>query len=174
MSFRLVKRCKVQGEKSSAHGMLEGVLEAGGEELRGAVGGDDHVVFAADAEFAGDVNAGLVGKSHAGFEDGLAGADEIGMLVAIEADAVADAVGEEFVVGAKSGAGDDGAGGIVDGAGKFSGAGGIQRDILSFADRVVGTENLFSGLAENAGAGDVGIIAFDGASTVNQDHIAFL
>ena len=55
-------------------GFFEGDLEAGSEELRGAVGGDDHEVFAADAEFAGDVDAGFVGEGHARFEDGFAAA----------------------------------------------------------------------------------------------------
>lgn len=76
--------------------------------------GDDHVIFAAQAEFARNVDTGLVREGHAGFEEGLAAADEIGMFVAIEAEAVAHAVGEEFVVRAESGGSDDGAGGIVD------------------------------------------------------------
>ena len=71
------------------------------------VGGDNHVVFAAQPKFAGDVDAGLVGKRHAGFENGFAAAHEVGMLVAVEADAVAEPMREEFVIGAIAGAGDD-------------------------------------------------------------------
>ena len=166
--------CRAKATALRTHGVLEGVLEPGSEELGGAVGGNNHVVFAAKAEFTGDVDAGLVGKSHAGFEDGFAGADEIGMLVAVKADAVPNTVGEEFVVGAEASLGDDGAGGIVNGAGKFARAGRIESDILRFSDCVVGAKDFLSGLAKDAGAGDVGIVALDGAPAVNQDHIAFL
>jgi len=92
-------------------------LKSGSEELRGAVGGDDHVIFAADAECADDVDAGLVRKSHAGRENGFAAAHEIGMLVAIEADAVAEAVGEIFVPGSEASGRDDITRRIVNGAG---------------------------------------------------------
>ena len=71
------------------------------------VGGDNHVVFAAQPKFPGDVDAGLVGKRHAGFEHGFAAAHEVRMLVAVEADAVAEPMREEFVIGAIAGAGDD-------------------------------------------------------------------
>ncbi len=106
--------------------LFEGDLEAGGEELGGAVAGDDHVIFAAQAEFAGDVDAGLVGEGHAGLEDGCAAADEVRMLVAIEAEAVAYAMGEEFVVWAKARGSDDSAGGIVDGTGEFASTSGAR------------------------------------------------
>src|SRR2546422_10478200 len=96
----------------SGEGLFKGRGEAGCEELRGAVGGDDHVVFAADAVVAGNINAGLVREGHARLEDGLAAADKIRMLVAVEADAVAEAVGEEFVIGAEACAGDGRARGI--------------------------------------------------------------
>ena len=56
--------------------------------------------------------------------------------MAVEADAVAQAVGEEFVVGAETGGGDDCAGGIIDGAGEFAGARGGERGVLRFADGV--------------------------------------
>src|SRR5712692_3845187 len=87
----------------------EGVFERGalrGEHLA-AVGGDDPVVLEADAELAGDVDAGLVGEGHAGGEWGGVAADEIGPLVAVHADAVAYAMGEVLVVGAKACVGDD-------------------------------------------------------------------
>ncbi len=66
----------------------------------GTVGGDDPVVFEADAEFASDVDAGLVGEGHAGGERRGVAADEVGPFVAVHAaDAVTEAVGEVFVVG---------------------------------------------------------------------------
>jgi hypothetical protein len=55
-------------------GFFERDGEALGEELRGAIGHDDHVVFAADAELAGDVDSWLVRKRHARLQHGLAAA----------------------------------------------------------------------------------------------------
>ena len=132
------------------------------------------VVFAAQAEFAGDVDAGLVGEGHAGFEDGSAAADEIGMLVAVEAEAVAKAMGEEFVAGAVAGGSDDGTGGIVHGAGKLAGASGVESGVLGLADDFEGALNFLAGFAEDAGAGDIGFVAFHGAAAVNQNDVAFL
>ena len=109
-------------------------MEAGSQELGRAFGGDGHYVFAADAEFVRDVDAGLVGEGHAGFEDGFALVDEIRMFVDVEADAMAEAVREEFVPGAVAGGSDDGASGVIHGAGKFSCAGGIEGRVLGFAD----------------------------------------
>ena len=111
--------------KKLAQWFFEGDLERGRQELGRAVGGDGHDVFAADTEFVRDVDAGFVGEGHAGFENGFAAVDEIRMLVDVEADAVAEAMGEEFVVRAVAGAGDDRASGIVHGAGKAAGAGGV-------------------------------------------------
>jgi hypothetical protein len=77
-------------------GFAEGVFEAGalwGEHLA-SVFSDVPVVFEADAEFASDVDAGFVGEAHAGDEWSVVAADEIGPLVAVHADAVAETVGE--------------------------------------------------------------------------------
>ena len=135
-----------------AQWFFEGRLEARSEELGGASGGDGHHVFAADAEFSGNVDAGFIGEGHAGFEDGFAGVNEIRMFVDVEADAVAEAVREEFVAGAVARGSDDAAGGIVHGTGKSSGAGGVERGILGFANGFEGSLNFFAGLAEDAGA----------------------
>ena len=142
--------------------------------MGGAVGSDDHVVFAAQAEFAGDVDAGLVGKGHAGFEDGGAAANEIGMLVAVEADTVAEAMGKEFIAGAIAGGGNDGAGGIVHGAGKLARAGGVESGVLGLADDFKSALNFLAGFADDAGAGDIGFVTFHGAAAVNQNDVAFL
>jgi hypothetical protein len=157
-----------------AEGFFQGGLEALRQKGGGASGGDDHVVFAADAEFIGDVDAWLVGEGHAGFEDGFAAADEIGMLVDVEAHAVADAVGEEFVAGAKTCRGDLCAGGVIDGTREFSSARGVQGGVLRFADRFKGALHFFGGLAENAGAGNVGLIAFDEAAVIDQYDVTLL
>src|SRR3974390_351914 len=96
------------------------------------------------------------------------------MLMAVEADAVADAVGEEVVVRAETGSGDHGTGGIVNRTGKFSGAGRVERDVLRFADSRIGSEHFFGGLAENSRAGDVRLVALDRAAAIDQDNITFL
>src|SRR5258708_8221815 len=90
---------------SAGSGGGEGVFEAGalrGEHLA-AVFGDVPVVFEADAELAGDVDAGFVGEAHAWGEWGGVAADEVGPLVAVHADAVAEAAGGGFEVGAVPG-----------------------------------------------------------------------
>src|ERR1700675_654266 len=53
---------------SSTQGLFQRHLKTRAQQLCWAFGGNDHVVFAAHAEFAGDVDAGLVGKSHSGFD----------------------------------------------------------------------------------------------------------
>src|ERR1700724_4366968 len=73
---------------SSTQGLFQRHLKTRAQQLCWAFGGNDHVVFAAHAEFAGDVDAGLVGKSHAGFEHCGAASHQIGMLVAVQTDAV--------------------------------------------------------------------------------------
>src|SRR5438046_3116914 len=98
-------------------GGSEGVFEARalwGEHFA-AVFDDVPIVFEADAELAGDVDAGFVGETHAGGERGGVAADQVGPFVAVHADAVTYAVGEVFVVGAVAGRGDEIAGGGVDG-----------------------------------------------------------
>ena len=95
----------------------EGVFEA--RALRGehlaAVFCEVPVVFEADTELSGNVDAGLVREAHSGGERGGIAADKIRPFVAVHADTVSDAVGEVFVVGAVAGGGDDIAGGFVDG-----------------------------------------------------------
>jgi hypothetical protein len=77
-------------------------------------GGGDHVDLAADAEFAGEVDAGFDGEAGVGEEDaGVVGFEvvEVGAgAVDVGADVVAGAVGEPTGV---SGVADDGAGGVV-------------------------------------------------------------
>src|SRR5271170_6713717 len=116
----------------------EGVFEAGalrGEHLA-AVFGDVPIVFEADAELAGDVDAGFVGETHARGERGGVAADEVGPLVAVHADAVADAVSEVFVVGAVAGGGDDVARGGVDSLALDAGTSGGEGGGLGLMDDV--------------------------------------
>ena len=106
-----------------------------GEHLA-AVFGDVPVVFETDAELAGDVDAGFVGEAHAWSQRSGVAANEIGPLVAVHADAVADAVGEVFIVGAVAGGGDDIACGCVDGLALHAGAGGGECGRLRLVDDV--------------------------------------
>jgi len=142
--------------------------------LGGAVGDNDHHVFAADAELTGDVDAGLVREGHTGFEDGGAATDEIRILVAIETDAMAEAVGEEFVVRPEAGGSDDAASDIIDGAGKLSSTSDAASGILSLANCLIGALNFFRGFSQNAGASDVGFVTLDKTPAVDQNNIAFL
>jgi len=162
------------GAPALGEGLFKGGREAWRQELSRAIGADDHVVFATQAEFAGDIDAGLIRKRHAGFENGFAATHKIGMLMAVESDAVAEAVGEEFVVWAVAAIDDDGACGIIDGAGEAPGARGIQRGVLRFTRKLEGARDFFAGLAVHAGARDVGGIPIHSASSINQNDITFL
>src|SRR5882672_6309398 len=96
------------------------------------------------------------------------------MLVPIEADAVAEAVCEKFVVRAVTAIDDDLACSIVDRAGKTAGTGCSQRRILRFAHQLKSPRDFFARLAVDAGSRDVGSVAFHSASTIDQDDVAFL
>src|ERR1700690_3616075 len=78
--YWLRRRLARRAFAGSTKRLFEGDLKARGKELSGAIGGDDHVVFAAEAEFAGDVDAGLVGKGHARGENGFMRPDKIRMF----------------------------------------------------------------------------------------------
>ncbi len=93
---------------------------------------DVPVVFETDAELAREIDAGFVGEAHAGCEGRGVAANEIGPLVAVHADAVTDAVGEVFVVGAVACGGDDRARGSVDGLTLDAGAGCCESFGLGF------------------------------------------
>ena len=142
-----------------------------------AVFGDVPVVFEADAELAGDVDAGFVGETHSECERRGVATDEVGPFVAVHADAVADAVGEVFVVGTEAGGGDDVASGCVDGLARYARVSrgksrglGLVNDVEDFACLV---EFGCGCVAEDEGAGDVGLIAFYCATVVDKDDLAF-
>lgn len=158
-----------------ASGFGEGIFERGA--LRGehvaSIGGDDPVVFEADAELADDVDSGLVGEGHVGFERKGVASDEIGPLVAVHADAVAEPMAEVLVAGAVARVGDDLAGGCVDGLAGGSGFACGEGGGLGLVDDVEDLLLLVGGFAEDEGAGDVGLVAFDGTAVVEQDDLAF-
>src|SRR5439155_7585554 len=76
-----------------------------GEQL-GAFVGDQHVVFQAHAEFSANVNAGLVAEGHVRRKRQSVAAYQVGPLVTVRPQAVANARSEVVVVGAVSGVGD--------------------------------------------------------------------
>ena len=147
----------------------------GGEEF-GAVFGDVHVVFEADAErfgVVGEIDAGLVGEGHVGGEGLGVAADEVVPLVHVHADAVADAVGEVFVVGAEAGGGDDVACGGVYGLHLRAGTGGGEGCGLGLVDDVEYALLAVGGLAVDEASGHVGLIALDEAAVVDEDDLTF-
>src|SRR5256885_8297714 len=125
--------CSSRGDMSasrqSAERLFERYSEAWREQLRGSVGGDDHIVFAAQAEFSGNVNSRLVRKRHACFQYGFAAAHKIRMLVPVEPDAVSQAVREKFVVRPVARAGDDRARCIIDRSRQLTRARGVQSSV---------------------------------------------
>ena len=128
-----------------------------------AAGTGDHVDLAADAEVAGEVDAGLDGEAGVGEQEALVVGLEVIEVgaVAVEGDfdIVAGAVGEEV---AEAGVADDGAGGVVglpagDGAALGVGAlDGFDGGIAGVADGV--EDELLAGggvASDDAGPGDV-------------------
>src|SRR3954468_3157569 len=60
--------------------------------------GANNAILDADAELAGDVDARLVAEDHPGTQRGAIATDQVGLLVDVEAEAVADAVDEVLAV----------------------------------------------------------------------------
>jgi len=144
----------------------------GGEEFC-TVFGEEHVVFEAEAELAAEVDAGFVREEHAGDELLGVAADEVGPLVHVETDAVAEAMDKEVVAGAVAGVGDDLAGGGVDGLHFYAGTGGGEGGGLGVLDDAEDFTLEVGGGTVDEAAGDVGGVAFDGAAVVDEDHVAF-
>ena len=139
-----------------------------GEHFRAALG-DVHAVFEADAEFAVDGDGRLIAEAHAGLNFRLVAFDEIGPFVTVEADAVAGAMRQAWdtVAGSETSLGDDIAGGGVDGFTSRADLRGGERGILRFALEVPDEFLAVGRLAENHGAGDVALIAFDADAVVD-------
>src|SRR5205085_8459242 len=70
-----------------------------GEQL-GAIVGDVHVIFQAYAKFSAQVDSRLVAEAHARLEQSLVATHQVGPLVAVHADAVAQPVGEMLIIAA--------------------------------------------------------------------------
>jgi hypothetical protein len=138
-------------------------VDAAGDPRARFAGKGDHVDFAADAELAGEVDAGFDGEAGVGQDE----ADVVGFEVVevraaavdLGADVVAGAVGEEF---GEAGGADDVAGGVVclpAGDGRGGGVGcSMAAMAASRASRTVVKMRLLAvgGLAgDDAGPGDV-------------------
>src|ERR1700683_4694845 len=95
------------------------------------------------------------------------------MLVAVEAESVAQAVGKEVVSRAVAGTSDHGARAIVHSTGKVPVAGSVECCILGFAYNFVDTRDFLRWLAEFAGSGHVRFVAFPLASSIDQDDVTF-
>jgi hypothetical protein len=119
-------------------GFVEGVFKGRAlwSEHFAAFFGEVPVVFESYAELAGKVDAGFVGEAHTGCQGRGVAADEVGPFVAVHADAVADAVGEVFVVGAVAGGSDEVACCGVDGLALYAGACGGEGGGLGFENDV--------------------------------------
>ena len=98
-------RCSGLGPKRRVE-----AVDHGPEDLVARVG-DRHDVLDADPEAARDIDPRLVGHRHARGEDLGGSADQVGMLVDLEADAMPQPMGKALVVGPEARSLDDGPGG---------------------------------------------------------------
>lgn len=134
-----------------------------------AVFGDEDHVFDADAEFAGEVDAGFDGDHHAGGEerfDFWAGAGE---FVDVEADAVAGGVAEFIGV---AGVIDDGAGGKIGFMAADAGLHGGDAGELGAEDDFVNFALFAVGAPGEKGAGHVAAISLVFHAHVDEDGVA--
>src|SRR5882724_11881175 len=69
------------------------------QQLRRTIRSNDHQILAAQPEFTRNINSRLIRKRHARFQHGFAAANQVGMLVAIESNSVAQTMRKEFVIG---------------------------------------------------------------------------
>ena len=99
--------------KDSAEWFLQGSSESRSQKLSGTACRYHHVVLTPQTEFTGEINPRFIREGHARFENGLAAAYEVRMLVAVKADAVPQSMREGLVVWPEPGIGDDFAGSIV-------------------------------------------------------------
>ena len=142
----------------------------------GAVVGHVDAVLEADAELAVDGDHRLVAEAHARRQRRLVAAHEVGPLVAVEADAVAGAVGQSrhLVVGTEAGVGDHLARRGVDGFARRARSSPRQTPPPAPASRGSRCRSAVRRLAEHRRARDVRLVAVDLAAAVHLDDVAFL
>src|SRR4030042_2063806 len=136
--------------------------------------GDGQAVLDADAKFSVDVDSRLVTESHSRLELQRVPADKVRIFVSLQADAVAEAVGEVLVVRTEAGILDNPAGRPVDGFAGRPRFDCLEGRGLGFPDDFPDLTLLVGRLAEEDSPRDVGAIAFDRTAAVNENRAAFL
>ena len=144
-----------------------------GEELW-PVRGNVQTIFQTDSELAIDYDRWFVAKTHARLNRCLVATHKVRPFMAVEPDAVAGAMRQprSFVVGTKACVGKDLARGRVHRfarrAHPCSGKACVLRLAFDFPNIALALRRL----AENESAGDVGLVTFDRAAVIHQNHIA--
>ncbi len=95
-----------------------------------AIRRDVHSSSKPNAKFAGQINTGFVAESHSGRQRKSIAANQVWPLVAIQADAMAEAVREVFVAGTITGVADYLARGGIDGLAFDARSGGLESGFL--------------------------------------------
>ena len=134
-----------------------------------AVSGDDDQILHADAEFAGQIDAGLYGEDHAFSGHVLAGRAYIAGIVVLQADHMAKAVGKEGTV--PSG-GDMFSGNPVDLAQGNAGTDDGLRFFIGLPDQIVNGGVGFIRFFAEEGAGHVGAVAVLNTAHVDYDAVS--
>src|SRR5579875_148539 len=129
---------------------------------------DDDEILDADAELAGQIDAGLHRDDGSGLERVLGPERERRRLVDLEADPVPEAV---TVVALVAGAVDDVAHGLVDLLAVAAGADLVEPDLLGAEDERVGLAGLRSGLPHGNGARAVRAVAREPGAPVDHDQL---
>src|SRR5947209_14665434 len=86
------------GTRTLAKRFLQRDLKARAKQSGFAFLSDNHQIFAAQTEFAGDVNSGLIGKSHSRLQHGFAAPHQVRMFVAIQANSMSNAMRKKFII----------------------------------------------------------------------------
>ena len=136
----------------------------------GAVGGDRHDVLNAHAVLSRQVDAGLDAEGHPLVEDGAIAFHEVGIFVAIEADAVAGAVQEG---GPIPRCGDVPAGDRIDLLCGDPRPHRFEGQLLRFLRDLVDAAELRRGLAEVEAARDVRTVTAPAAAKIDDQGVPF-
>src|SRR5215469_4753763 len=141
----------------------------------GPVLGDVHAIFQADSELAIDGDHRFVAEAHSGTQERPVASDQVGPLVAVQADAVAGAVRQarHFVTWTEAGIDNDFARRGVHGFAGCAWFGGGESSILGPTLEVPYLDLARRRLSKYDGSRDVGLISLDGAAIVDLDDVAW-
>src|SRR5260370_21080276 len=134
---------------------------------------DVHGVFESPAEFAPNINSGLVAEGHVGLEFGRVAAYQIRPLVTIHADAMAKPVCEKFVVRTEASVGNDFAGCSIHVAARDARTRRREPRRLRLAHDVTYFLHLVARFAEHERARDIRLITLNRATVIDHDDGAF-